>query len=72
MSAPHTRLPASTTKVETPFGNAYIHVHYDAAGNLRGAAISHPWKNPDAQVDKLIRALSDGLNAALRSVEGGR
>lgn len=55
-----------TRKVTTPFGSMYVHVEFDGAGRPCGGSISDPRKEPDAQVAKLVRALSEGLDDVLR------
>lgn len=65
-------------KVKTPFGSCYIHIHWDEHGRICGGSISDPQKEPDAQVAKMIQALSQGLDdilnattAAVREAQGG-
>lgn len=55
-------------KVKTPFGSMYIHVDYDAEGRIIGGSISDPRKEPEAQIAKLVEALSAGLNDALKGL----
>lgn len=61
------RTSTLTQKVRTPFGNFYVHVEFDAMGWPCGGSISDPQKAPDAQIAKLVRALSDGLDNCLKA-----
>ena len=60
-----------TIKVRTPFGPMYVHVEYNSHGLPCGGSISDPQKEPDAQIAKLVRALSDGMNELLERVGHG-
>lgn len=54
-----------TQKVHTDFGSMYIHIELDGKGRPVGGSISHPGKNPTAQISLLVQELSIGLNQAL-------
>lgn len=63
-------------KIKTPFGSCYIHIHWDEHGRINGGSISDPQKEPDAQISKMVQALSQGLDeilqaAAVREAQGG-
>lgn len=58
-----------TQKVATPFGSCYVHLELDDTGWPCGGSISDPQKEPDAQIAKLVRALSDGLDECLRGTK---
>ena len=60
------RLEVTNQKIKTDYGSIYLHLHYDIFGKLVGGALSHKWKDPNAQIDALIRRISDGLDEALR------
>lgn len=60
------RLQVTNAKIKTDYGSIYLHLHYDAAGKLVGGALSHKWKDPNAQIDTLIRKISEGLDEALK------
>ena len=59
------RIEQITQRIEgTPFGTLYVHIdHYK--GIPVGGSISHPRKNEEAQVTKLIEQLSSALNDGL-------
>lgn len=61
------RLRATNTKIKTDYGSIYLHLHYDQAGKLVGGCLSHKWKDPRAQIETLIRRISEGLDESLRS-----
>lgn len=61
----NTRLKATSRKIKTDYGSIYLHLHYDADDRLVGGALSHKWKDPNAQIDTLIRRISEGLDEAL-------
>jgi ubiquitin-protein ligase len=65
------RTHTTTCKVATPFGGAFVHTEVDSNGLICGGAISHKWKEPDAQVSQLIEAISDGFDDTL-AASGGR
>ena len=65
-----TRHPLLSRRVETPFGSMYVHVEIDTYGRLAGGGISHPRKEPDAQVARMVDALSEGLHALLAEIGG--
>lgn len=60
------RLQITNQKIKTDYGSIYLHLHYDEKGKLAGGALSHKWKDPNAQIDTLIRRISDGLDEALK------
>lgn len=60
------RLQVTNTKIKTDYGSIYLHLHHDKDGKLVGAALSHKWKDPNAQIDTLIRRISDGLDEAIK------
>lgn len=60
------RNPASITKVDTPFGGAYIRIVYDGAGKAIGGSITHKGKAPESTIAQLFDDLSAGLQEALR------
>lgn len=63
------RFPTLTRKANTPFSVCYLHVHFDpVTGYPCGGSISDPQKEPDAQVARLIRALSEALDETLQHV----
>ena len=58
-----------TNKIKTDFGSMYIHIDTDANGHPVGGSISHPGKEPESQIARLIETLSSGLNSALKEGE---
>lgn len=57
-------------KVRTPFGSMYVFVE-SRWGRATGGHIEHPGKNPDAQVEILLEALSAGFDAAMADAGKG-
>ena len=60
------RHDTTNIKVETPFGNMYIHIHYDEKNRACGGWISDPGKEPNSTIAKLVEDLGTGLNKALK------
>ena len=63
-----TRTRTITQKVQTPFGSMYVHLDHDEQGRITAGSISDPRKEPDAQVARLVEALSDALDQAIKSI----
>lgn len=64
-----TRTLCVTRKVKTEFGSMYVQIDVDAAsGRPVGGSIATPEKEPDSAITRLVYALSDALNAALREI----
>ena len=60
------RASADTLKFATPFGGMFLHAGRTVDGRIVSLALSHKWKEPDAQVSKLIEA----IDGALRELVG--
>lgn len=58
------RVEQISVQVKTEFGNLYVHIDH-FKGIPVGGSISHPRKNEEAQITKLIEQLSQGMNHAL-------
>lgn len=67
---PQGRNETTTEKVPTEFGTLYVHVEVADDGRPVGGAISTPGKEPDSEIARLVAALSEGLDAALKSAGG--
>lgn len=59
-----------TQKVKTDFGTAFIQIDLSEDGRPTGGRIATPGKSPESQVDQLIEAISNGLDAALAAAGG--
>jgi hypothetical protein len=61
-----TRLATDTQKIETDFGNIYVHVRYTTEGRPCGLSLSHHVRDMQAPIAELIETIATGIDSALR------
>jgi hypothetical protein len=55
------RLHCTTQKVQTKFGNLFVHVAHDTKGRILGIDISAPGKFSDTTMGEVLDSLSEAL-----------
>lgn len=61
------RLPGETLKVETDFGNMFLHFAYMPDGRIAGFSISHQMKDKESKVAELIEDIASAIHLTLRA-----